>query len=297
MLIARVLISLCVLAVFAMPLWRACVPLRVGAVVGRGFGLLFTLSGAHIAVGLVAASVVQVPAGSRGVVLRFGGVTGTVFDEGLHFVNPISDVVQMMDVQVHALPIESGAASLDLQDVVTTVTVNYRLDPAKVATIYQDLKQEYAHRIIDPAVMESIKAGTAKYTAEELITKRAEVRDHIDRVIKERVQAHGIIIDAVSITNFRFGKEFTEAIEAKVVAVQTALRAENDLRRIEIEAKQRIATAEAEAKAIEIQAKAIQAQGGSEYVSLKAIEKWDGKLPQWMTAGPVPFVNVPQTHK
>lgn len=234
-----------------------------------------------------------VPAGHRGVVLRFGAVTGTVLGEGIYFITPFIESVEEMDVQVHAHRTPAAAASHDLQEVKTEITLNFRLDPASVDTVYRDLRQDYEARIITPAVQEAIKASTAEYDAEQLIQHRVKVRNEIEQALVKRLAVHGILVDAVSITDFQFSPDFEKAIESKVVATQAALRAENDLRRIETEAKQRVATAEGEAKAIAIQAEAITSKGGEQYVNLKAIEKWDGRLPQWMASGaPVPFVNV-----
>ncbi len=80
------------------------------------------------------------------------------------------------------------------------------------------------------------------------------------------------------------------------MAQQQALKAANDLDRIKTEAEQRVAQATAEAEAIKIQAQAITQQGGRDYVQLKAVEKWDGKLPGQMIPGSaVPFIPLNRT--
>ena len=234
-----------------------------------------------------------VPAGHRGVVLSFGAVTGRVLGEGFYMVVPFIQTVEKMDVQVHAEKAKAAAASRDLQNVTTEVTLNYRLDPGKVATVYRDLRRDYIVRIIDPSIQEGVKSATAQFDAEELIVKRAAVKQLISEYLDVRLESHGIGVDAVSITDFQFSDEFSRAVEAKVTASQQALKATNDLRRIQVEAEQRITQAKAEAEAIRIQAQSINAQGGAEYVRLKAIEKWNGVLPQWVASGsPVPVMDV-----
>lgn len=240
----------------------------------------------------VVASIGQIPSGHRGVVLRFSAITGRVLGEGIYVVAPFVESVQVMDVQTHAYKTPANGASHDLQDVTTAVTLNYKADPLAVDVIYQDLREDYVERIIVPAVQDAVKASTAQYDAEDLIQKRATVKSQMEADLGARLAKHHILLDTISITDFKFSKDFTEAIEQKVVAAQTALRAKNDLIRIQTEADQRVATATAEATAIEIQAKAIQAQGGGAYVNLKAIEKWDGKLPTWTGGGALPFVNL-----
>lgn len=256
----------------------------------RVLGILIVLAGIFLLAMLP--SVGSVPAGNRGVVLRFGAVTDRILPEGFYLVMPIAESVVLMDVQVQAVTTNSKAASKDLQNVNTQITLNHRLDPAQVGTIYQNLRHDYDFRIVAPAIQEAVKAATAQFEAERLIIDRPLVRDRIEEYLSVRLSEHGIQVDGLSITAFEFSPEFAAAIESKVTATQEALKAENDLRRIEIEAQQRIVEAKAEAEAIRIQAESISKQGGAEYVNLKAIEKWNGVLPQWMSGQATPFVNV-----
>lgn len=144
-----------------------------------------------------------------------------------------------------------------------------------------------------PSVQEAVKATTARFDAERLIVERPLVRDAIEGALKDRLARHGILFDQISITDFKFSPDFTEAIESKVVAVQQALQAENDLKRIKTLAEGAVATAKGNAEAIKIQAEAIQRQGGEEYVRLQAIAKWNGQMPTWMAGGQaMPFIGV-----
>lgn len=236
---------------------------------------------------------VIIGAGERGVVMNFGAVSNDVLGEGLHWRTPIVQNVKIMDVQIQKETVKAGAASRDLQEVKTELAINFHLDPGAVHRLYQTVGMSYQSRIIDPAVQEAVKAATAKYTAEEVITKRQLVRDDIKAILTTRLSKDGIILDEVSITDFNFSESFNTAIEAKVTAEQNALRAKNDLEKVKMEAQQRIEQAQAEAQAIRIQAESISAQGGDSYVQMKAIEKWDGKLPvQMVPNGTVPFINL-----
>ena len=240
---------------------------------------------------------VQVPAGSRGVVLTWGAVSNKVLGEGIHFITPIAQHVRIIDVQEHKETAEASAASRDLQSVESTVALNYYLDPEKIDVLWQKIGSEYSERIIDPALQEAVKAATAKYTAEELITKREEVKDVIRQTLKERLGSSYIIVKDFSIINFSFSKAFSGAIEDKQIAIQKALTAENDLKRIKVEAEQRIAVAKGEAEAIKMQS---EAANNDKYISLKAlevqkiaVEKWNGVLPTSMIPdGTLPFINL-----
>jgi regulator of protease activity HflC (stomatin/prohibitin superfamily) len=151
----------------------------------------------------------------------------------------------------------------------------------------------YVDDYIDPAVYEVFKAVAAKYSAEQLVTSRQIVSDDIHKTLTTKLQQYGISVRDINITNFAFSKEFNKAIEQKVTATQNAEKAQRDLQRIQYEAQQKVAQAEGEAKAIAIQAEAIKSTGGTEYLQLQAINKWDGKLPVYMTPNtPLPFIGV-----
>ncbi len=238
---------------------------------------------------------VQIGAGERGVVLNFGAVQDAVLDEGLHFRVPIMQAIVAVDVKVQKSESEAAAASSDLQDVSSKVALNYHIIPEKANIVYQTIGLAFKERIIDPAVQEVVKAVTAKYTAEELITKRPAVSDAMKTALTERLLMHNIAVDAFSIVGFSFSKGFMEAIESKQTAEQLALKAKRDLDRIKIEAEQKITAARAEAESLRLQRANISTdliELRKIEANLKAIEKWNGILPQVTGSGAVPFIGV-----
>lgn len=240
---------------------------------------------------------VIITAGERGIVMNMGAVSENVLGEGLHMRVPFVQAVKVLDVKIQKETVTAGAASKDLQQLRTIIALNYHLDPSLVNQLYQKIGMQYKDRIIDPAIQEAVKAATAKYTAEEAITKRALVREDIKTLITGRLEREYIIVDEVSITDFDFSNEFNKAIEAKVTAEQQALQAKNVLEQKKFEAEQRITTARAEAEAIKLQS---EAANNEKYVALKALEvqseavkKWDGHLPTQMIPGSsVPFIKI-----
>lgn len=249
---------------------------------------------AVIALVLLFGSFGTVSAGHIGVKTRFGQVVGQV-QPGLYVKAPFVESIIVMNVQTQKEAVTSvEAASQDLQTVSTDVTVNYHLDPKDASAIYQSIGTDYASKVIDPAIQESVKATTAKYTAEQLITNREQVRDDIVTLLTKKFQQFSLQLDTLNITNFNFSAQFNTAIEAKVTAEQNALAAKNKLDQVNYEAQQTVATAKAQAEAIQIQAQAINSQGGADYVSLQAIKAWDGHLPQYMIPGStLPFITIP----
>lgn len=250
----------------------------------------------------ISQSVVIVEPGTVGVVTRFGAVQEQVLQPGLHFKTPVMTDVVPLDSRVQKVEEEATASSKDLQIVTSKIALNYRIDADKGSAIYSQLGMEYPTRIVQPALQESIKATSAKYTAEELITKRAEVAQEMEDDLVQRLSNKDILPTDLSIIDFNFSREFNEAIEQKQVAQQAALRASNELERIRIEAQQAQAEAEGKAQAELARAKAeAEAQQllretlTGEVLLLRAIERWDGTLPVYLGGEQAaPFLTMPQ---
>lgn len=231
-----------------------------------------------------------VTSGERAIVLRFGQVQG-VESDGLHFKMPLIENIKIVDVRTQKAHAPATAGTRDLQTVQTEVALNYHLNPESLSDTYSRIGLNVEEKIIDPRIQEVVKAVIARFSAEELLAKREDVKNEIATGLRTSMTAYNISVEDIQITNFAFSRSFDSAIEAKQTAEQNALKAKNDLDRIKIEAQQKIAMAEAEAKTIQIQAQAIKEQGGAEYVQLKAIEKWNGQLPQ-VSGATTPFINL-----
>lgn len=236
--------------------------------------------------GLLTSCVIQVPAGHRGVLLRFGAVSG-VLGEGIHLVVPSVNRVELIEVRTQKEQAESSAASKDLQMVSATIALNFHVDPLGVDKLYQNVGTEYRSRIIDPAVQEALKVVTARYTAEELIRLRDKVKNEVQLDMTTRLAAYRILVEpsGVSLTNFTFSEEFNKAIEQKQVAQQTAEKQKYVLDQARLEAETAITKAKGVAEANRVSAQALQSQGGRLVLAKEWIEKWDGKLPTVQGSG------------
>lgn len=255
---------------------------------------MMVIIGALLIVLLMLKPWAQIGAGERGVVLNFGAVKETVLNEGLHFRVPVQQQIIILDVKVQKATSIAPAASKDLQDVSSEVVLNFHIIPDKANKLYQSLGIHFKERIIDPAIQEVVKAVTAEYTAEELITKRPAVSESMRANLQQRLLPHDIAVDAFSIVSFSFSPVFTEAIEAKQTAEQHALKAARDLDRIKIEAEQKITAARAEAESLRLQRANISRdllELRKIEANLKAIEKWNGVLPN-VNSGAMPFIDV-----
>jgi len=240
-----------------------------------------------------------IPAGEQAIVLKLGKVDRTL-DPGFHFKIPLMENIEKLEVRTVKIEVSAAAASKDLQTVTTTIALNYNLKIDQVGELWEKIGRNYRTRIIDPAIQESVKAATAMFTAEELVTRRPEVKDQIKLGLTERLGQNFINVGDVSIVDFIFSDAFNEAIEAKVTAEQKALEAENKLKQVEFEAKQKVATATAEAESVRLQAQAL--SQNAQYIELKRLdylmavaEKWNGVLPvNFVPGSALPLLNITQ---
>ncbi len=260
-----------------------------------------------VIIGVVASSSVKiVDAGNRGILTHWSAVdlTNPPLDEGIHFVIPFQDEVVQMEVRTLKYDTSTRSASKDLQTVQTTVTVNYHPDTERVHFLYKEIGLSYENRVIQPAIDETVKQVSANYNAEELITKRPLVKSDIENAIRERLNQFYIDTEVISITDFEFSPLFAKAIESKVEAEQKAQKAENDLIRIEVEARQleaqavglaaaNIAEAQGEAEAISIINQAL--SNNPFYLEWLKTQAWDGRLPLVVGEGGTPFISIPTT--
>lgn len=219
--------------------------------------------------------------GERWIVVVMGTMGNTIYNEGIHFKIPIISKTIKTNVQTQKFESDADSASKDLQSITTKIAINARIDEKSVQDIYRSLggDEMIAYKVVQPSVQESVKSVTAKYTAEELITKRTSVSTEIKALLTEKLGKYGIVVWDVNIVNFNFSPDFNQAIERKVKAEQEALAEKNKLETVKYQAQQTIEQAKAQAEAIKIQVEAIQKQWGSAYVNLKWIERRDGKLP------------------
>lgn len=241
------------------------------------------------------ASVHVVPAGHRGVVRVFGDVQDAPLPEGIHVLNPLARVIDFNVRFQSATASKAEGGTADLQEVFEDITVNYEYDPLHAPYVYNNFGDDadIEAKFIVPALYESFKAVTSKYTAEQLVTQRSLVSTAIVQTLQSKLTKYRIIVSDINVQNFHFDPQFAEAVRRKVVAGQNRLTAEQALETARIATEQKVVEAEGNAKAIAIQAQAVENQGGDKFIALEAIKKWNGQLPTYMgAASPIPFLTV-----
>jgi regulator of protease activity HflC (stomatin/prohibitin superfamily) len=240
-------------------------------------------------------SVSTVPTGHVGIKVRFGAVQDDFIVEGLNFKIPFIEKIEKMDCRTQRVDIEGEGASKDMQTITTYIAVNYRVNQEKAFNLYKTVGVGYETILIRPAIQETMKASLAQYTAEELITKRAEVATLLQETSKEKLEDKGIVVESVSIVNLNFSEAYNDAIEKKQVAEQEAKKAEQELEKAKVEAEKKVVEAQAEADALKVQKQEIT----EDLLELrrieneaKWIERWNGQLPTTVLGDTMPMIEI-----
>jgi len=268
-------------------------------------GIIIGIAIVIIIVGMIAmAGFRTVESGTVGLKTTFGQVHETTLTPGMHIVNPFADNVIPMSIRVSSITQDAGAASKDLQDEKISVTVNSRINPESAVTIFKTLGLDYAVKIINPRISESVKAVSAKFNAGELITQRETVRTQIETLLRNSLESYNILVTGVTITNFAFSQQFTDTIEQSQVARQQLVTQQNVLEKVRIDAQQKIVNADANKNATiaeaEGQAEAIRLiqvalASSPNYVEYQKVNKWDGILPKVSDGQGGNIINLPDT--
>ena len=270
------------------------------------FKLILTIFVVILAVIFLGSSFVVIPAGHTGVALTFGKVEDNVLQEGLHFKVPFVQKIVVVDNRIVKLDVNTEAFSKDLQTITTVVAVNYHVGKENSQTLYKNVGMGFEEVLITPAVNEVLKAVTAKYTAVELVSSRAEVSMLLDEGLNEKMNAYGIFINELNIINWDFSEEYINAVEAKQVAEQNLIKTRTEQEQALViantEAQKRVIAAEAQANEIKVLADAnaesnrIITESISELlIKYQTVSKWDGKLPTVMSGSDNMLIDIPLT--
>ncbi len=255
--------------------------------------------GGGIVVGLLALIIVlgswfTVDPGQVAIKTRLGRLVGA-YGEGLHLKVPMIESVDKFSIQIERADIKTEAFSKDLQTMTADIAVNHRVQQETIASVYRNLGPGYVNTIINPTVQEILKSITAKYSAEAIISNRMEVVAELNKEVKARLAEKQIVVTDISIVDLSFQANFMKAVEDKQVAEQQSLQAAKLVEKAKRDADQAIAKARAEAESLRMQREQVTPQLielRKVEAQLKAIEKWNGKLPETIMGGAVPFINV-----
>lgn len=231
---------------------------------------------------LMAASIVVVPSGMGAV--RISQIRGTepgTLYPGLHFVTPLVENVQLFDLRDHlftasmagngtkAQPEQAGlmVQSREGLNIGLGITVRYRLDPNKLASVQAHLPQPADKQLVPPVVASAWRQLTPNYTVREIFaTKREEIRERAAAIIRQKLAADGMVVEEVMLSNIQLPPEYAQGLQNLLLkeqqddqmAVDTDIQAKQvkiaELQ-AEAEAAQKVKQAEGDAKARVVEAK------------------------------------------
>lgn len=260
---------------------------------------------------LVFSSFVVVDSGHVGVVTVFGNVEKDALYNGLHFVMPYKDVIQM-DTRVQKHEARYDAASVDIQAVHAVMALNFRLIGDRAPEVYRTVGLRYEQSIIDPATTEVLKANTAVHAANDILQQRPKIKNDVQDGLTKWLAKYGIQVTEVSIKDIRFDKDFEQAVERKQIAQQVAEQKRYEVDQAKREAESKVARERGEGAALQARAEGeaaalrLKAAAEAEYnakvtqsltpvmIQQQYLAKWDGRLPQFVTgAGSNLLMQIP----
>ncbi len=233
---------------------------------------------------------VVVGPGERGIKIRLGQVQPESYGEGLHLIFPVIQKFTTMNVKIQRITLTTDVYTKDIQQAKITYVINYNIQPDKVNKLFQEVGRDYQSTILTPVAEGTIKDIIGKWNAQDLIANRETASNNILEKLKTQLKDNYINITDFQMTEINYSSAFEKAIENKVTAEQKALEAKNKTVQVEEEAKQKLIAAEAEAKSMAIRAQAL--TQNKSLVEYEAVQKWDGKMPQYMMGNSVPFINI-----
>lgn len=254
----------------------------------NGVSLVAVVVAVFALVVLAFGSFFTVDPGEIAVKTRMGQVIDS-YGEGIHFKLPVIESVHRISMRIVRDDIKTDAFSKDLQAMTVHLAINHRIEKENAISVYRNLGADYMASIIDPAAQEVLKAITAKYTAEMLVSNRDAIVEAVNNDLKVKLKEKQIIVTDVSIVDMDFSSEFLGAVERKQIAEQDAKTAQNQVAVAKAKAESTIASAKAEAESLRVQ----KAQVTDQMIQMRAVEKWDGVMPKTIVGkGALPFIKL-----
>jgi prohibitin 2 len=235
-------------------------------------------------------SATVVDPGHRGVRITLGKVSPAPLEEGLHFKIPMLQQIRQLDVRTLRWAEVTQSYTKDVQQADVSFTLTYSLEPAYAVEMYRTVGADWAEKLIGQIVLEELKRELGQHEAVTLVATRDQAARAIESGARAKLAERHVMVSGLQITNIDYTKQFEDSVEAKVIAQQRAIEEQNRTVQIEQQAKQKVISAEAEAESMRIRAKAL--ESNLRLVEWEAVQKWDGKLPQYQLGGATPFINL-----
>jgi prohibitin 2 len=235
----------------------------------------------------------------RGIVRYLGKLSEKTLEPGIHIEIPFISVITKIQIITKKLELNNVKIyTRDQQSATLSAVANYNIKPDKVIRLYEKLgtlnKALFEDTVLFPILQSTMRNELGKWTAEQVVTEKEKIAARIFEALQKAQNESGLDT-IISFSNFEIvginlDEAFEAATRAKVIAEQQAKTSENKTKQIQEEAKQRLIQAKAEAESMKIRSEAL--SRNRFLVEYEAVQKWDGKLPQYMLGGSVPFINL-----
>ena len=226
----------------------------------------------------------------RGVLATFGKMSDEVVSDGLHFKVPFIQTIKKVNIQQKKFDGKENSYTRDVQTSEVEYTINYELVRENVSRLMKNVGDDYHNRIVVPFIRSAMKESFGNFAATEIVENRDAVRREIERTLRHTLDSNYFMNVQFQLVDIDFDDDFENAIKEKQVAEQNALKAKNVTIQVEEQAKQTKIKAEADAEAMRIKANAL--ERNPKLVNYEAVQKWDGKLPEYMLGNSVPFIDL-----
>ncbi len=256
---------------------------KIGRWVKWGIGSVLTLI-------LLISAMYYISPGYRGVLVTLGKVDQHSYVNGIGFKVPFVSIMHKMDIRTQKMSQKTATYTSDVQTAEIEYVFTYDLVPDNVHVLYETVGKDYEGKKIIPVLNDVLKDVIGKWQAQELVSNRDKARVAVIAGLQEKLDNRFFQNITLQFINIDYSDKFEGAIEDKVIAEQKAQEAINNTKRISEEAEQKVITAKAEAEAMEIKAQAL--QKNKSLIEYEAVQKWDGKLPQYMLGESTPFINL-----
>jgi regulator of protease activity HflC (stomatin/prohibitin superfamily) len=203
---------------------------------------------------------------------------------------PMVQEIRQLDIRTLRREEQTQAYTKDVQQADVSFVLTYSLEPSYTVEMYRTVGSDWAEKLIGQVVVEELKRELGQHEAVTLIATRDQAARSIEAGVRTKLAERHVLISGLQITNIDYTKQFEDSVEAKVIAQQRAIEEQNRTVQIEQQAKQKVISAQAEAESIRTRAKAL--EQNARLVEWEAVQKWDGKLPQYQLGGAMPFINL-----
>ena len=214
---------------------------------------------------------------------------------GLVFINPFTTSIFTYPVFVQR--VDYPAFTVTTKDPNLAYMVN-RDKATEIFTKYRRPLADIEAGYMRTCIYDAYRITANNYTSDELMASRAKFEAEVRAMLDMSLGNEGFVVQEFT-SQITPPESLRQMIDAKNAAIQSALRAENQVKEAEANAKIEIAKAEGEAQALKIKAdgeayynRTVAASLNALLVQQDAIQKWDGKLPEYNGGGALPFINL-----